>query len=132
LERKPDPYCTTDRFSAQTGMRITKLGPDYAEAQMLVEDHHLNGLDILHGGVYFALADFAFGAATGYIANPLVTLNASIEFISSARSGDTLIATSEDVASSRRIARHQIEIRNQDSELVARIQCTGYRKEPST
>lgn len=128
MARAADPYYKTDRFAAKNGMVVTKVEPGYAEAKMTISADHLNGLDITHGGVYFALADFTFGAATDYITNSMVTLNATIEFISSAEEGDELTAISREVGSSRRILRHDIDIRDQNGNLLAMVRCVGYRR----
>ena len=92
IEREPDPYCRTDRFAAKNGCIITEVGDGYAKGTKTIEESDLNGLDIPMGGMYFTLADLTFGAANDYIANGVVTLNSSIEFIASAKLGDTLTA----------------------------------------
>ena len=129
MERQPDPYCTSDRFAAKNGMKIVEVREGFARAQMTIDDSCLNGLDIPMGGAYFTLADFAFGAANDYIQNSVVTLNASIEYIASAKLGDTITATCTTVAKARKIARNEIEIRDQDGKLLSLVRCTGYRKE---
>lgn len=129
MERTPDPYCTSDRFAAKNGMKVVELGDGFAKAQMTIDESFLNGLDIPMGGAYFTLADFAFGAANDYIANGIVTLNASIEYIASAKLGDVVTATCTTVGKARKIVRNEVEIRNQDDKLLTLVRVTGYRKE---
>ena len=129
---KHDPYCLGDRFSAHGGMKVIKLGPSYAEAEVTIEDYHLNSIDIPHGGVYFFLADLAFGAANNYLENSMVTLDSTIEFIASAKLGDVVTAYCKEVSSTRRIKRHRIEVRDQDGKLLTVINCTGYAKKPTS
>ena len=128
-EREPDPYCTTDRFAAKNGMKVTELGDGWAKAQKLITDSDPNGLDIPMGGVYFTLADLSFGAANDYIAHGVVTLNSSIEFIASAKLGDTITAECKTVAKARKIVRNEVEVTDQDGKLLALVRVTGYRKE---
>lgn len=128
-EHEPDPYCKTDRFAAKNGMVVTELGENYAKTEMVIDESILNGLGIPMGGAYFTLGDFAFGAANQYITNSVVTLDASIDFIASAKLGDTVSATCSQVSRARKIVRNEIIIRDQDDKLLAIMRCTGYRKE---
>lgn len=128
-ERERDPYCTSDRFATVNGMKVVELGENSAKAQVTIEKKHLNGLGITMGGVYFTLADFTFGAANQYITNGIVTLDANIDFIASAKLGDTITATCTQVAKARKIVRNDIVITDQDGKLLANVRCTGYRKE---
>ena len=124
-----DPYCLNDKFAAHNNMTVTRIAPNYAEAQMVVSKQHLNSLGIPHGGVYFTLADLAFGAANNYTSCNMVTLNSSTEYIASAKEGDTLTAYCSEVASSKKIRRYCTEIRNQDGKLLTVVQCAGYIKD---
>lgn len=128
FEERTDPYCEGDRFSAYCGMRVSELGEDHAKAVMVVEDHHLNSLGVPHGGIYFSLADLAFGAAVNYIDRTMVTLDSSIEFIASARLGDVATAISRPVEMGRKILRHTVEVRNQNDKLLTIVHMTGHCK----
>lgn len=128
-QRDPDPYCTTDRFAAKNGMKVVEVGEGYSRAEKVIEESDLNGIDIPMGGVYFTLADISFGAANNYIANGVVTLNCSIEFIASAKVGDTITAECRTVAKARKIVRNEVEIKDQDGKLLTLVRITGYRKE---
>ena len=110
-------------------MVVTELGENYAKAQMTIEESFLNGLDIPMGGVYFTLGDFTFGACNQYITNGVVTLDASIDFIASAKLGDTVTATCTEVSRARKIVRNVIEMHDQNGKLLCVMRCTGYRKE---
>ena len=50
-------------LSQSLGMKILDAGPAYAVVEMVLEDRHLNGFSIAHGGAVFALADTAFAHA---------------------------------------------------------------------
>lgn len=128
MQTIPEPYVNGDAFSALCGMRITHMEKNYAEACVTISEKHLNLLKIPHGGIYFVLADFVFGAAVDYLSVNMVTLNASIEFLASANLGDVLTAVSRDTGSTRTIIRHDITITNQDAKVMAVVHCTGYKK----
>lgn len=129
IKTEPDPYCKGDKFAAKNGMVVTELGENFAKAQMTIDESFLNGLDIPMGGVYFTLGDFTFGAANQYITNGVVTLDASIDFIASAKLGDTVTATCTQVSRARKIVRNVIEMHDQNGKLLCVMRCTGYRKE---
>ncbi len=124
-----DPYCKLDKFAAKNGMVITEVGDNHAKAQMTIDESFLNGIGIPMGGCYFTLGDFAFGAANHYTSNGVVTLDSSIDFIASAKVGDTVTATCTQVSKARKIVRSLIEIRDQDEKLLCVMRCTGYLKE---
>ena len=44
-------------LSQSLGMKILDAGPEYAVVEMRLEDRHMNGFSIAHGGAVFALAD---------------------------------------------------------------------------
>lgn len=129
IKTEPDPYCKGDRFSARNGMEVTELGENFAKAQVTLDESFLNGLDIPMGGVYFTLGDFAFGAANQYITTGMVTLDSSIDFLASAKVGDTVTATCTQVSRARKIVRDVIEMHDQNGKLLCVMRCTGYFKE---
>ena len=51
------------RFIHHVGMRIEDAGPGHSRCSLEVQDFHLNGTGVVHGGVLFTLADTAMGAA---------------------------------------------------------------------
>lgn len=123
-----DPYCENDRFAAANGMRLTEVADGYAVATMTVEDMHLNCLDIVHGGVYFALADLACGASVGYAKSGAVTLDSTGEFMASAQLGDTITAVARRTSETRRIVRIQVELTKQDGAQLCVFRFTNYKK----
>ncbi len=62
---------------------------------MPIDETCLNGIGIPMGGCYFTLGDFSFGVASHYIKNNMVTMNSQIDFIASAKVGDTITARCE-------------------------------------
>ncbi len=121
-----------DRFSAKNAMTLVEVEEGYARAQMIVGEDHLNALSIPHGGVYFSLADFAFGAAIDYVNNSAVTLNAAIDFIKSATPGDTVTAYARQKQTSRRIIRGDVDLYDQNDDLLATVHFNNYRRTSAT
>lgn len=123
-----DPYCENDRFAAANGMCLTEVEDGRAVATMTVEDRHLNCLDIVHGGVYFALADLACGACVGYKTSGAVTLDSTGEFMASAHLGDTITATARRTSETRRIVRIEVELAGRDGVPLCVFRFTNYKK----
>ncbi len=126
--KDPSFYNDNDRFSAANGMELVEVGEDVAVARMTIGEQHLNCLGIVHGGVYFSLADLACGASVGYEESGAVTLDSYGEFIASAQVGDTITATAHPEAETRRTVRISVELRNQDDVLLTRFHFTNYKK----
>lgn len=72
---------TNDRFCRGNGMKIIAITPGNAEGELIVEDHHLNGLNFVQGGAIFTLADFTCAAAMNSFGQQAVSLSASTSFI---------------------------------------------------
>lgn len=125
---KNNPHYQADRFSEKCGMVMTEIGDDYAIAELTIDESCLNGIGIPHGGLYFALADFAFGGATRYLESGNMTIDASTSFIASAQLGDTIRATCRKISSSKHFARHEAEIRDQNGKLLNLVHFTGYHR----
>src|SRR4051795_10196709 len=84
-----------DRASAALGIEVTASGPGWARARMTVRPDMVNGHDLAHGGVIFALADTAFACACNSWGPVTVAAGAEIAFLAPARLGDELEALGE-------------------------------------
>ena len=82
-----------DRASQALGMEIRDLAPGRAVLAMTVRDDMVNGHDIGHGGLTFALADSAFAFACNSYNRRTVAAGAEIRFRAPTRLGDALMAT---------------------------------------
>jgi acyl-CoA thioesterase len=81
-----------DRASAALGIEVVEHGPGFARARMRVRDDMVNGHDLAHGGLVFALADTAFACACNSWGPVTVAAGADITFLEPARLGDVLEA----------------------------------------
>jgi acyl-CoA thioesterase len=120
-------YISNDRFAAYTGIRLTKIDIGYAEAELELEEKHLNGVNIVQGGVYFTLADFAFAAASNSTGLVTVSINASISYFKPPK-GKKLKAKATQVSSSRKLCNYVVDIFDEDDTLLAKYNGTGYIK----
>ena len=82
-----------DRASRALGMSLDTVGPGTATLRMTVREDMVNGHDIGHGGLTFALADSAFAFACNSYNRRTVAAGAEIRFRAPTRAGDVLVAT---------------------------------------
>ena len=83
---------THNPYAKKEGIVVEEIRLGYARVTKTVLPDDINPAGLAHGGIYFALADTAAGAASashGYFA---VTVNANYNYLRSAKPGDTLIA----------------------------------------
>ncbi|MEX1178581.1 MAG: hydroxyphenylacetyl-CoA thioesterase PaaI [Nitriliruptor sp.] len=81
-----------DGASAALGIEVLDVTPGHARVTMTVDDRHLNGHRIAHGGHVFLLADTAFACACNSGRPTTVAATAEIDFIAAAHDGDVLVA----------------------------------------
>jgi acyl-CoA thioesterase len=108
------------------GIVIEEVRAGYARLSMQVRADMLNGHNIVHGGMVFALADTAFAYVCNGRNEKTVAAQASIVFLGSTGEGDTLIAEAEEVATAGRSGVTRVSVRASDGRAIAEF--TGYSR----
>ncbi len=108
-----------DRASKWLGMTLDAVGPGTATMSFTVEDHHLNGHDICHGGYIFTLADSAFAFACNSYNQLAVAQENQITFLSPGRKGERLTAVAAEAAKTGRSGVYDIIVTGGDGRKVA-------------
>lgn len=121
-------YVKNDRFAKLVGITLTEIGKGRAVAELKLEQHHLNGVDIVQGGVIFTLADYAFGAASNSYGFATVGLNVNITFFKSPI-GKVIRAVANEICTQNKICGYQVSIFDEDESLIATFNGLGYRKQ---
>ncbi|MGB8233056.1 MAG: PaaI family thioesterase [Methanobacterium sp.] len=116
-----------DRLAEYLGIELVEVSMGKAVARMEVKDEHLNGINTVHGGAIFTLADFAFAVAANSHGRVTVAINVSISFMKAATSG-TLTAIANEISLNPKIATYTVNICNEDGDLIAIFQGLAYRK----
>jgi len=111
-----------DKASKALGMKVEICEVGSAVASMAVREDMVNGFDVCHGGLLFALADTAFAFACNAYDRKTVAASGNIEFLRPAKLGDQLRAVAAEEHRGRRTAYYKVRIDNQDGELVALFQ----------
>jgi len=113
------PMIKKDRAAAALGLRVVADEPGRAVVSMRVRDDMLNGLDITHGGLVFALADTAFAIACNEDERVTVAAGADITFLKSTRAGQTLTATAVRRVVSGRNGLYDVSVTDETGDVVA-------------
>ena len=121
-------YMSQDRLAALLGMELLDVAPGRASVRLALDQRHLNGAGIVHGGTIFSLADVAFAAASNAHGTLALALSVHIAFVRAAQAGETLIASASEVSRSPKVGTYLIEVKTEGGELVASFHGTVYRK----
>ena len=108
-----------DKASQGLGMAVDIERVGTATVRMAVREDMLNGFDVCHGGILFALADTAFAFACNAYENPGLAASASIDFLRPVALGDQLCAMASEEYRGRKNGYYTVRINNQKDELVA-------------
>jgi acyl-CoA thioesterase len=123
-------YFKGDALAEAMEMKIEHLEPGHAVVSMPIRPMHMNGLNAVHGGSLFSLADFCFAVASNSHGRVAVAVNANISFFRPAFSG-TLTACAHETHLGERIAGYTVDITDDANALIATMQGVVYRKKDS-
>ena len=110
-----------DKASKQLGFTLEKISPGHAEMTLVIDERHLNGHSICHGGLIFSLADSAFAFACNTYNESTVAQNNSITFIRPAFLKQKLTARACEVDKSGRSGIYDVSVTNESNEVVAQF-----------
>ena len=120
-------YFSKDAFARLCGIEVIEVSEGYAKTRMVVEDRHLNGLDIAHGGVLFTLADMAFAAAVHSRGRVAVAINTSMSFMKAGKT-DILYAEAREVSRNQKLASYTVQVTDSTGDILALFQGMAYIK----
>ena len=122
-----DGMFAKDRASRALGMRVVEAKPGCAKLAMTVRADMVNGHDICHGGLIFALADsaFAFACNSGNVVT--VALSGTITFLAPGRLGDQLIAEAVEVHRGRTTGVYDVGVRTEDGRMIATFRGNSFQ-----
>ncbi len=108
-----------DRASAALGMIVVSGEPGHAIVTMAIRDDMLNGFDVMHGGLIFALADTAFAIACNESDSVTLAAGAEISFLRPVREGQVLTATAVRRTLSGRSGIYDVQVTDETGAVVA-------------
>jgi acyl-CoA thioesterase len=94
------------------GMRFVSAGEGRCELEVTVLPSMINAAGLAHGGLLFALADFACAYAVRSLGAPGATINASFSFLRPAAAEMEIVAEATVISRSRRLATLSADVRD--------------------
>ncbi len=125
---KKEKEIQRDQFAEFIGIELLSVSPGYAKVKMAIKQHHLNGLDLVHGAAIFGLADYAFAAASNSHGTAAVGINVSVSYMTAARGNGALFAEAMEVSKNRKLGTYLINVIDENDEKIAMMMGTVYRK----
>ncbi|MEL6207803.1 MAG: hydroxyphenylacetyl-CoA thioesterase PaaI [Pseudomonadota bacterium] len=119
--RAADAMQEGDRATPWFGIERVSVAEGRAIFALTVAEHHLNGHDICHGGVIFALADSAFAFACNSRNSATVAYHNSITYLAPGHLGDRLTAEAEELQLQGRNGITDVAVTNQKGTCIARF-----------
>lgn len=113
-----------DAYSKVLGMHVTFLEAGNCVLQMKVLEHMVNGFNIAHGGITYALADSAMAFASNAHGMQCVSIETAISHIKKVKVGDGLIASCKELTRNRKVGIYEVNVTNQSNEIVAHFKGT--------
>ena len=116
-----------DAFSKWLGIELIDIKEGYSKIKMIVRQEMMNGLNVVHGGIAFSLADSAFAFACNSRNNLSLALETSISFLKPVFANDILTAEAKEIRNGKNTGVYLVEIKNQHEQLIALFKGTCYR-----
>jgi acyl-CoA thioesterase len=114
LEVARDAAAAMERADAAgrwVGVRLLDVGPGRARVALTVEERHVNGHGICHGGYLFFLADAALAYACNSYGTSAVAAGADITFLRPVELGAELVAEAVERARAGRSGLYDVTVR---------------------
>ncbi|MGE4286777.1 MAG: PaaI family thioesterase [Phycisphaerae bacterium] len=117
-----------DKFVKHCGIELLEIQEGKARARMKVQQHHLNDLNIAHGGAIFTLADTTFAAVANSHGYDAVAIGTHTSFMKATQEGEYLYAEGTELNERGRIGSVRVDVTNEAGEFVASFEGLAYRK----
>ncbi len=120
-------FFKNDTFAEYVGIELLEVAKGRAKAKLEIKKKHLNGVNIVHGGAIYTLADLVFAVASNSHGNVAVAINGSIAYLK-AVTGGTLFAEAKEVSINPKLATYKVSVTDERDNTIAIFQGMVYRK----
>ena len=120
-------FFDNDKYATEaTGIEIEKVEEGYSLVSLKLDKKHQNAGGSVMGGVYYTMADFAFGVASNYNRPSTVTLDSQITFLTPA-TGRTLFAEAKVVRDGEHTCCYNVEVYDDLGTMTAVANMNGFK-----
>lgn len=116
-------------YAKYSGIRVTKVAPNYCEGELTITPDTCNYLGIVHGGCLATLADTVAGIAACSSGNGTVTINYGFSFLRPS-TGKVIKCVAEPEKVGRQVSVFRCSLTNDEGKLVASGQFTFFMTGP--
>lgn len=116
---------TNDLFCRYCGIRLTRVAPGEADAELEITSDMLNSRNVVQGGAIMTLADFAFAGAANAMGRTTVSTGVVTNFIRPG-SGKKLTAHAKKIHHGKSTCLYQVDVVNDEGKLVASVNVSGF------
>lgn len=117
-----------DKLAAYLGIELVDVSKGTATSKMEIKEEHLNGINSVHGGAIFTLADFTFAVAANSHGTVTVAINGNISYMKAAFKGGILTATATEISINPKLGTYTVNVVDDNGDLIAIFQGMAYRK----
>ncbi len=118
-----------DAMSQWLGIKIISIEPGNVVLSLKVKPEMLNGFEIAHGGITYAISDSCLAFSSNAHGKHAVSIETSISHLAPVLSGDTLTTKIEETSLSKKFGIYTVSCYNQNNKLVSTFKGTMYRKD---
>lgn len=115
---------SNDAYSKALSMHLMRIDRGLCILSMTVDETMVNGFNIAHGGISYALADSAMAFASNAYGLQCVSIESSISHLKKVEVGDVLTAACTELSRNQKIGIYEVDITNQSGLRVAHFKGT--------
>lgn len=118
-----------DAFSNLLGMEVKHIDKGSCILSLEIKPDFVNGFNIAHGGLSYALADSALAFASNAYGYQCVSIETSISHTRPSFKGDKITATCIEENRSKRLGIYTVKVCNQNNKVIALFKGTVHISE---
>ena len=122
-------YFSRDIYAMEvTGIEIDRVREGYSKVSLKLDRRHENAGKNVMGGVYYTMADFAFGVAANFEREPTVTFDSQITFLTPAV-GEILYAEAIEIRNGQHSCCYEVTVTDNLGTRCALAVINGFKLE---
>ncbi len=117
-----------DPMAKFLGITVDEVKEGYARCSVTIRPEYLNAVERAHGAIIYALIDQSLAVASNSTGIIAMSLNVTVNYVSSARAGEKLFGEAIPVKIGKKVSLWKIDVRGTEDNLVATAEGIAYHK----